>query len=116
MGESTSGKVTITGTSFPVGDVDVFVVGHEWEPVTTTNAMGEFILTDLCATGLRLKFQKSGYFTEQEQYGATTPGSFIAVPMTEMSKYNTCVHEELPRYDMYREQDDASTSGSESSV
>ena len=85
MGESISGKVTGTGTSFPLADVDVFAVGHEWEPLNMSNAMGEFTIQDVCVTGLMLLFLKSGYFTEQEQYDASTPGPVLAVSMTEMS-------------------------------
>ena len=72
--EFISGKVTATGTSFPLADVDVFAVGQEWEPLTTSNAMGEFTIQEVCVTGLMLLFLKPGYFTEQEQYDASTPG------------------------------------------
>ena len=91
MGKSTSGKVTVTETSFPLADVDVFVVGREWEPLTTSNAMGEFKLKDICSAGLTLKFLKSGYFSELEQYEALGSGSVLAVSMTEMSKLMTVI-------------------------
>ena len=86
--ESTSGKVTVTGTNQPLADVEVFAVGNEWEVLTMTNPMGEFTLQDVCVTGLMLEFEKTGYFSEQDQYSAASSGSILNVSMTEMGRFN----------------------------
>ena len=97
-GDSTSGKATATGTSFPLADAEASAVGHEWEPLTTASPMGEFTIQDVCVTGLMLRFMKSGYFTEQEEYETPAPGSVLALSMAEMSKFTGRCRSELTLY------------------
>ncbi len=84
-GNSTYGKVTITGTNLPLADVDVYVIGHEWESLASTNRMGEFVLENVCLADLELRFTKAGYLSDEEKYSASP--SPLAVTMTEMSTY-----------------------------
>ncbi len=64
--------------------MDVYVIGHEWESLASTNRMGEFQLEDMCTADLVIRFAKAGYLSEEETYSVLA-GNLLAVKMIEMS-------------------------------
>lgn len=47
--------------SMPVGDVDVFIQSRQWEPLTTTNAFGQYSTQGVCLMGVDLVFKKDQF-------------------------------------------------------
>ena len=59
---------TITTPQTPISRVGVYVVGHDWEPLTYTDNTGSFSLQNLCTDTLELRFDKQGLIPQQEKY------------------------------------------------
>ena len=47
--------------NMPLGDVRVYIQSRQWEPLTTTNAYGQYITQGVCLIGENLVFKKDRY-------------------------------------------------------
>lgn len=47
--------------NMPVGDVNVYIQSRQWEPLTTTNAFGEYSTQGVCLMGVDLVFKKDQF-------------------------------------------------------
>lgn len=45
----------------PVGNVNVYAQSRQWEPMTTTNAFGQYTLQGICLMGENLVFKKDQF-------------------------------------------------------
>nr|XP_022293812.1 cartilage intermediate layer protein 1-like isoform X2 [Crassostrea virginica] len=47
--------------NMPLGDVGVYIQSRQWEPLTTTNAYGQYVTQGVCLMGENLVFKKDRY-------------------------------------------------------
>lgn len=47
--------------NMPVGDVNVYIQSRQWEPLTTTNAFGQYTTQGICLMGENLVFKKDQF-------------------------------------------------------
>ncbi|KAI0210648.1 hypothetical protein LSAT2_004598 [Lamellibrachia satsuma] len=64
-------------TTLPLADVEVYVVGQEWEVWNTTDRTGRFSVDGLCRSTTKLIFLDNDYMTEVTEYEAPNSSDVI---------------------------------------